>query len=62
MLEKTGFFVCLDRDNLFVTVHDAVLHAQLQSRNVAQVSEIELFTSASSTSPTETERTQNHVT
>ncbi|XP_056001292.1 sulfate transporter-like isoform X2 [Ostrea edulis] len=39
MLEKTGFFVCLDRDNLFVTVHDAVLHAQLQSRNVAQDSD-----------------------
>nr|XP_022302509.1 solute carrier family 26 member 6-like isoform X1 [Crassostrea virginica] len=31
MLEKTGFFSCLDRDNLFVSVHDAVLHALHQS-------------------------------
>lgn len=30
MLEKTGFFSCLDRDNLFVSVHDAVLHTQHQ--------------------------------
>nr|XP_011454958.2 sulfate transporter isoform X2 [Crassostrea gigas] len=30
MLEKTGFFSCLDRDNLFVSIHDAVLHTQHQ--------------------------------
>ncbi|XP_062615548.1 solute carrier family 26 member 6-like, partial [Saccostrea cucullata] len=33
MLEKTGFFSCLDRHNLFVTVHDAVLHALHQKAN-----------------------------
>lgn len=33
MLEKTGFFSCLDRDNLFVSIHDAVLHTQHQISN-----------------------------
>lgn len=59
MLEKTGFFVCLDRDNLFVTVHDAVLHAQLQSRNVAQVSESYL---RQLHQPVPRKQIQNHVT
>ncbi|XP_052678615.1 sulfate transporter-like isoform X1 [Crassostrea angulata] len=33
MLEKTGFFSCLNRDNLFVSIHDAVLHTQHQISN-----------------------------
>jgi hypothetical protein len=27
MFEKTGFFDMLDRDRLFPSIHDAVLHA-----------------------------------
>jgi len=37
MFEKTAFFDILDRDNLFVSLHDAVLHAQHKKNQIRQV-------------------------
>jgi hypothetical protein len=37
MFEKTGFFDMLDRDRLFPSIHDAVLHAIDAQKKVAKI-------------------------